>query len=359
MEPAPRVSGLRPRLHFTPRAGRVGDLFGVLTTAGQYHVYYEHHPDDGGVAGWGFATSDDLVIWTEQQVVPPPAEPHCGAVVAGPGGPVLFFARTDGVVLRAGWGTGPAEPIIAGPPDGMAGLCDPYVFPAADGWRMLLGARRSGEAGAVLQYRSDDLLTWTYDGILISGSPWGCPRLFALDGAWVLMVTEGAEETYAIGSYDGRGFTAQSWGVFGRGRLGPAATFLDAAGRRCALAQLGEDAAPPGSAWAGTFSLPWILSVRGERLIASPHPHLDHYLINGQTGLSAFGGEVRDQGELILRMPAGGETLVLTDADIVEVTVEGVSGLGAARRPAPGPAGVRVGRFAGGAGGNSMGHAWT
>jgi beta-fructofuranosidase len=355
---------LRPRLHFTPRAGRVGDLFGVLSAGGMYHVYYEHRPDAGGTAGWGYATSDDLVLWTEQQVVAPPADPRCGTVFAGPGGPMLFFTRTGGEVIRAvagpdGWRADPERPLIASPPAGMAELCDPYVFPAADGWRMLLGARQSGDTGAVVQYRSDDLLSWAYEGIVVSGPAWGCPRLFPLDGAWVLLVTGGDTEAYAIGDYDGRSFTAVSWGVFGRGRLGPAATFVDAAGRRCALARLGEAQPPPGSAWAGTFTLPWILSVRGERLLASPHPHLDHYLITGATGLSAAGGEVRDNGELILRMPAGGETLVLTDADIVEVTVEGVSGLGAARRPLPGPPGVRVDRFAGGATGNSVGHART
>ncbi|MBG0562385.1 glycoside hydrolase family 32 protein [Actinoplanes aureus] len=367
MEPAPRVSGLRPRLHFTPRAGRVGDLFGVLATDGMYHVYYEHRPDAGGVTGWGYATSDDLVLWTERQVVPPPADLGCGTVFAGPGGPTLFFTRAGGGVMRAvadpgrpGWRTDPAEPLISAPPGGVSDLSDPYVFPADGGWRMLLGGRTGGDAGAVVQYRSDDLINWTCDGILVAARSWGCPRLFPLDGAWVLLVNDGAgEEAYAIGDYDGRGFTARSWGVFGRGRLGPAATFLDVAGRRCALARLGEEAAPPGSAWAGTFTLPWILSVRDERLLASPHPHLDHYLINGATGLSAFGGEVRDHGELILTMPAGGETLVLTDADIIEVTVEGVSGLGAARRPLPGPPGARVGRFGSGAPGKSGGHAWT
>ncbi|MEU4420470.1 glycoside hydrolase family 32 protein [Actinoplanes sp. NPDC024001] len=358
---------LRPRLHFTPRAGRVGELFGVLAADGHYHVYYEHRPESGGVSGWGWATSDDLVLWTERQVVPPPADPGCGTVFAGPDGPTLFFTRADGRVMRAvatpgpaGWRAEPAQPLITAPPDGVSELSDPYVFAAADGWRMLLGGRLSGDTGAVVQYRSADLVSWTYDGVIVSGPAWGCPRLFPLDGSWVLLVTDGGgEEAYAVGDYDGRGFTARAWGIFGRGRLGPAATFLDAAGRRCALAHLGETAAPPGSAWAGTFTLPWILAVRDERLLATPHPHLDHYLINGLTGLSAAGGEVRDNGELILRMPAGGETLVLADADIVEVTVEGVSGLGAARRPLPGPAGARVGRFGGTGGGNPRGHART
>ncbi|MEV6305575.1 glycoside hydrolase family 32 protein [Actinoplanes sp. NPDC051861] len=345
MEPAPRVPGLRPRVHFAPRTGRVGDVFGVLPVGGQYHVFYEHRPDPpvaDGVSGWGYAVSEDLVLWTEQGVVPPALEPRCGTVVAGPSGPMIFSARA-GQVRRAvagadlaGWHV---EPVALLP--SAAEARDPFVWWTGDEWRMLVAA-----GGDVLQYHSADLVTWEHDGILISVSgDWGCPRFFALDGSWVLIVSTGTGLAYAIGDYDGREFTARARGVFGRGHLGPAATFADAAGRRCVLARLGEEAAPPGSAWAGTLSLPWILTVRGDRLIATPHPHLDRYLINGATGLSASGGEVRDNGEVILRMPAGGETLVLADADIVEVIVEGVSGLGVARRVATGPAGVRVARF--------------
>ncbi|MEU8244229.1 hypothetical protein AB0C07_38745 [Actinoplanes missouriensis] len=204
------------------------------------------------------------------------------------------------------------------------------------------------------QASSDDLVMWWEQPVadplpdqLRAGPPGGDsppaltprdgargPQLFPLDGVWVLL----ADDSYAVGDYDGSTFTPQSRGVFGRGRLGRVVTFADAAGRRCALARL------PGPA--GTFSLPWVLSVRGQTLLATPHPHLDPYLTSGITGLTATGGEVRDNGELILRMPAGGETLVVTDADIVEVTVEGVSGVGAARRRIPGFAGVRVARFA-------------
>ena len=54
-----------------------------------------------------------------------------------------------------------------------------------------------------------------------------------------------------------------------------------------------------------------------------------------------------DPGELIRRMPPGGETTILADADIVEVSVEGVSGFGAARRAGPPAAGARIARFAG------------
>ncbi|GAA4950711.1 glycoside hydrolase family 32 protein [Actinoplanes utahensis] len=346
----------RPRLHFTPRAGRLGDLFGVLTSGRRYHVYYEHRDLGGAPSAWGHAVSDDLILWTEQDAVPAIGDARCGTVVAGPDGPVLFHTRGGGQVARAvadygpaGWRLDPPGALLTGPPSGATGLRDPYVWWAGSGWRMLLSGRVRG-AAVVLQYHSADQLRWSYDGVLAArdGADWRCPRLFPLDDTWVLLVSTGDETAYGIGDYDGQRFTARAWGSFTRERLGPAATFVDSAGRRCVLVRLGEEPARPGSAWAGMLSLPWVLSVRGDRLIATPHPNLDPYLISGGTGLTATGGEVRDHGDLILTMPTGGETTLFADADIVEVTVEGVSGLGVARRTGPTVPGVRFARFGGG-----------
>jgi hypothetical protein len=310
-----------PRLHFAPRAGQVGEIYGVVRDGGGYRVFYAL--GDGQL---GQAVSDDLVIWWERPFTDPLGELGCGSVVAGPDAPALFFTRTPGRTLRAVAATGPSgwttDEVIAEPPD----LRDPYVWWAGDEWRMLLAG-----GDRIVQYRSADQLTWEFASDLVAWDGARCPQIFPLGGAWVLLVAG----SYAVGDYDGQTFTPRHQGVFGRGRLAGVVTFADASGRRCALARLGE-----------TLSLPWVLSVRGERLLATPHPHLDPYLTSGATGLTAAGGEVRDNGELILTMPAGGETLVLADADIVEVTVEGVSGLGAARRSFPGFAGVRVARFA-------------
>ncbi|BCJ46826.1 glycosyl hydrolase family 32 [Actinoplanes ianthinogenes] len=346
--------GLRPRMHYTPRDGRVGEVLGVLRVDGRYHLFYEHRTADDEAMGWGSAVSDDLVIWRERPVAAVPAErglPRCGSVVDGP---VLFHSRVGEGVWRAtaapdpgGWRADPAQPVLGPVTEGFSGLRDPFVWAAADGWRMLVAATPPNGGSAILHYRSADLLTWDYDGVLAAraDAAWGCPRLFEVDGEWVLLVA-GADPSYAIGVYDGRDFTARVWGVFGRGRLGPAAPFLDAAGRRCVLARVGGPESD-GSLWAGTLSIPWILSVRGEHLLATPHPHLDRYLVNGVAGLTAVAGELRDHGDLILRMPPGGETTVLADADIVEVTVEGVSGLGAARRSVPGDPGAHIARIAG------------
>ncbi|MFC4071561.1 hypothetical protein [Actinoplanes subglobosus] len=336
----------RPRLHFTPRDGRVGELFGVLTSGGRYQVFYEHLSGDG--PAWGHATSDDLIIWTEQASGPASGDrpSGCGSVVTGPDGPVLFHTLTDGGVARAaavpgitGWRGDPSGPLVGGPPSGVTGMGDPYVWWAGTNWRMLLSATLRGGTAGVLQYHSADLLNWQYDGVIVSRdrTSWGCPRLFPLDGSWVLTLTAGDTITYGVGNYDGMHFTARAWGTFGRGDVGPIVTFVDAAGRRCALARLGPER--------GELSLPWVLSVRDDRLIATPHPNLDPYLISGAAGLTAAGGEVRDHGDLILTMPAGGETTLFADADIVEVTVEGVSGLGVARRTGPPAPGVRFARF--------------
>ncbi|WP_433824852.1 hypothetical protein ACQP2E_22190 [Actinoplanes sp. CA-015351] len=315
MEPVPA-----PRLHFAPRDGEIGEIYGVLRSGGRYQVFYEQAP-----GGLGQASSDDLVIWWEQPSPGALGDAGCGSVVDGP---ALFFTRTPGVIVRATAATGSAgwttDQVLAVDPD----LRDPYVWRAGDEWRMLLAG-----ADRIAQYRSTDQLAWDFVSDLVAWDGARCPRLFPLDGAWVLLVAG----SYAVGTYDGRVFTAASQGVFGRGRLGPVVTFADAAGRRCALAHL--------TGQASAFSLPWVLSVRGQRLVATPHPHLDPYLTSGAAGLTAAGGEVRDNGELILSMPAGGETLVLADADIVEVTVEGVSGLGVARRSVPGLSGLRIGRL--------------
>ncbi|MEU4695442.1 hypothetical protein [Actinoplanes sp. NPDC023714] len=312
MEPVPL-----PRLHFSPRAAGVGEVYGVTREDGRYRLYYAI----AGGGGLGRAVSDDLVIWWEQPVADSPGEWGCGSVVTGP---AVYFTRTPGAVDRAvsgppGWTT--SRVLDAGP-----GLRDPYVWSEGGEWRMLLAA-----ADRIVQYRSSDQRTWEFVSDLTAWEGARCPQLFPLGGAWVLLVAG----SYAVGSYDGRTFAPHHRGVFGHGGFEHVVTFPDAAGRRCALARLGE-----------ALSLPWILSVRAERLLASPHPHLDPYLITGAAGLTAAGGEVRDNGELILRMPPGGETLVLADADIVEVTVEGVSGLGAARRSMPGSSGLRIARFA-------------
>jgi beta-fructofuranosidase len=347
----------RPRLHFTPHRGWLNDPHGVVWADGRYHLFFQHNPAaprwDPAVS-WGHATSADLVEWAEQPVAlaPGPGEVGCwsGSVVLSDRGvPTLFYTRIApggtalGRVARAvgdpslgSWRREPSAAVIE-PPDGeVLEFRDPYVWRAAEGWRMIAGARLAGDVGAALQYRSDDLLTWSYDGVLAqrpsteragawTGSMWECPQLFPLDGAWVLLVSVLHDGTlhnvaYAVGDYDGRRFTPQVWGEFGHGpAMYATTTFTDRDGRRCAISWLREaGVAPDGSAWSGALSVPWVLRLDGDLLVADPHPNLAGYAGDPGPHPEEADGRIR---------------ALIVDADIVEVTRAGQSGITVARRP--------------------------
>jgi beta-fructofuranosidase len=368
VDPTPRP---RPRLHFTPRSGWLNDPHGVVHVAGRYHLFFQHNPAAtswGAAIHWGHATSADLLSWTEQPaaLTPVAGEEGCwsgSVLVPGGAAPVLFYTRVPvgggparAQVVRAlgspdlgTWRRDPAEPVIAAAPAGVAELRDPSVWRAADGWRMLLGARLDDGSGAAVQYRSADLRTWVYDGVVAQrpGEMWECPHLFLLDGVWVLLFSvlrDGAGQgvDYALGDYDGLRFTARTWGRFSHGATAYATTtFLDAGGRRCALSWLREAGAVT-SAWAGALSLPWVLSVAGDRLLAVPHPHLESDAVTVHAPGRAVLGEVTVEagpdavtlsaaGEVLLRMPGGPAARVIVDAGLVVVVVAGVGGIGAAR----------------------------
>lgn len=368
MEPQPGPGRRRPRLHFTPRIGWLGDPHGVVPADGGYHLYYQHHAAstawDPAVV-WGHATSRDLVLWVEQPVAlaPEPGEVGCwsGSVVTGPDGPTLFYTRVatgepaTGQVARAvgrdyaAWRRDPPASVITGPPPGVGEMRDPSVRAVPGGWRMVLGGRLDSGAAAAVQYSSADTCLWACDGVLVTGpdTMWECPQFFELDGVWVLIVSARHGVRYALGDYDGRAFTARTWGEFGRGQIYATTTFRDAQGRRCAISWLRErdDRPPDGSPWSGALSLPWVLSVRDDRLLAAPHPHLDRYLVDGGSDLRVAGGRLLDGDDPLLDLPPGGEVTAIVDADLVEVAVEGVSGVAAVRRRDDGAAGVRLLRF--------------
>jgi beta-fructofuranosidase len=208
--------------------------------------------------------------------------------------------------------------------------------------------------------------------------------MFALDGTWVLLVSVWDTEprdavVYALGDYDGRRFTARSWGRFSGAVLYATSAFLDAAGRRCAISWARESAAAaPGATWMGALSLPHVLRVDGDRLRVAQHPSLE--LLRGPAlpatgtavtagaaadvvvdvacpvggsvrvavGGPAEGAEVEVDGRAgRVRLRSGGETLaaaaydardrdrlrLVLDADLVEVTAGGLEGVVVGRLP--------------------------
>ncbi|WP_390899003.1 glycoside hydrolase family 32 protein [Streptomyces cynarae] len=52
---------------------------------------------------------------------------------------------------------------------------DPYVWRDGDRWRMLVGAALADGRGAALEYTSDDLEDWSYEGVFLTRSPHPLP----------------------------------------------------------------------------------------------------------------------------------------------------------------------------------------
>ncbi len=307
----------------------MNDPYGVVHADGEYHMFYQYVPD-GTVwtpaLHWGHAVSADLVHWKEGPLalVPTPDEVGCwsGSVVFDEGGPLLFYTRpTEGewgrgmvVAARArsgmhDWERTADGVLIDGPPQGGPGeefieFRDPNVRREDGRWVMVVGAGVKDQGGCVLQYSSDDLVSWHYDGVLArrpepgtteldTGIIWECPQLIQVDGQWVLLTSVEdwaslSNVVYAIGDYDGLHFTARTWGHFGYSRTVYATTaFRDREGRPCALSWVREsgpnDHAPDGSPWAGAQTLVHELHVVADRLVVTQHPALDAALVPSST----------------------------------------------------------------------------
>ena len=307
----------RPSIHFTADNGWINDPYGAAWIDDRYHLYYQAVPGRvtwGPRCTWGHAESPDLVHWAERPpaLVPGDFEVGCwsGSVVPDVTPPRLFYTRVAGENLELGqvatatpgadgetWRTSPEDVVVDGPPPHLRlrAFRDPNVLRVDDGWVMLLAAGLTDGAGAVLQYRSNDLAQWTYDGILCSrpnniadevwtGGLWECPQLFPLGDRWVLMFSVWNDTVLhhvaaAQGHYDGHRFEPETWQQLTRGACAYAMSALvDKQGRRCVISWLREE--PQNNeeliGRAGAHSVVSVVSIDPEgMLVLHPHPDLD------------------------------------------------------------------------------------
>lgn len=301
----------RPRFHFTVPSGWINDPYGVTWHDGGYQLFFQYNPAAPRWAAhicWGQARSPDLVRWSPPTVAlaPSGAEVGCwsGAVAMDGEQPTILYTsvgpgeldRGRIVVARGdstfdGWAT---ETVVLDAPPGLAvtHFRDPYVWWAGEDYRMIVGGGLEPATAAVFGFSSPDLRAWDFRGVLCSrpaddvesewtGSVWECPQLFELDGAWVFVVSvahagSSRHVSYAVGDYDGRIFTPRCWHrlMYGDSPFA-ATTFLDAAGRRCALSWSREHRPVEGRVWAGALSTPLVLRRDGDRVLGTPHPDVD------------------------------------------------------------------------------------
>lgn len=286
----------RPAFHFLPPANWINDPNGLIHWRDRYHLFYQYNPNGAfhGTIHWGHAVSDDLVYWHDLPVAlaPVPGGPDKDGVFSGcavdrDGTPTLVYtgigpevqcvaeAADPGDPDLAAWTRRRDNPVIAAPPPSLAvrGFRDPFVWREDDGWYCAIGSGIKGRGGAVLLYRSPDLVRWEYlHELCISdredtGDMWECPNFFPAGDRHVLLVSSipPGSVLCMTGEYRAHRFVPEETTVLDEGGSFYAPqVMLDDRGRRLMWGWLRENRgadAQVAAGWSGALSLPTELSM--------------------------------------------------------------------------------------------------
>lgn len=242
----------RPQFHYSPETNWLNDPNGMVYYNGEYHLFYQHHPDGTtwGPMHWGHAVSVDLIHWEHLPVALEPDEIgtiFSGSAVVdwndttgffnGQSGLVAIFTH-DGTKPDSGekfqaqslaystdngrtWNRYEGNPVLLD--ENQADFRDPKVFWHEDSnrWVMVLATGQT-----ISFYTSPDLKSWVLASVFgenqgFHDGVWECPDLFQLPvngnealKKWVLLVSvgdnpdflEGSRTQYFIGDFDGQTF---------------------------------------------------------------------------------------------------------------------------------------------------------
>jgi len=307
----------RPRYHFQPPSGWMNDPNGLIYWKGYYHLFYQYVPGDPPWERkhWGHAASMDLVHWVNLPIALAPTSGgpdqdgcYSGCAVDNEDVPTLMYTGVRGnqqlPCLATGsddlitWKKYMRNPVIAAPPHNLDLLAfrDHTVWKKGSTWYQLIGAGIKGAGGAVLLYRSQNLLQWEYmyplytgerdiTEPLWTGSMWECPDFFPLGDKYVLIVSVLDENRFRerayngslhyavdfVGDYTDHTFTPLTQSILDYGGYFYAPqTLLDPKGRRLQFGWLWEgrsDEAQWAAGWAGVMSLPRVLSLSADNML--------------------------------------------------------------------------------------------
>ncbi len=358
-----------PLYHLRPERNWINDALGLTKADGKHHLFFQYNPlgPDPGIKHWGHAATTDLVHWEILPVALSPTpngpdEAGCwsGSITNLINPPHLFYTgvthdarhgRTEAICLATGeselrvWRKH-SDVLIPGPPNDLdtVGFRDPFVWLDGDQWSLLVGSGIRGGGGAILVYRSKDLLNWRYDGVFFSmasgaggddvGAMWECPQLIHLGDYHVLLLSiDNAVHPvlYVVGHVVGGRFSAER---IGRLDMGPDfyAPTCDVEGGRAVLIAWSPEArssdAQVAAGWAGVMTLPrdLTLGVDGQ-LCSSPVAELSRLRKEHWSAVS-----ILLPGDGIgVPMPVGGSVFEV----IATVRVGGASVIGLRIRKSP------------------------
>ncbi|WP_102342363.1 glycoside hydrolase family 32 protein [Galactobacillus timonensis] len=220
-----RLIAQRPGFHLSARVGWMNDPNGFSWYKGRYHMFYQYYPyqTEWGPCYWGHAVSDDLLHWEylPAALAPDQLYDRTGAfsgcaVTMEDGRQALIYTGNvdvempDGSCLREqtqniAFGDGIDYVKYEGNPIMDKALLpkkastmdfrDPKVFRHNGHWYCVTGSQKSCDHdGQLLLFRSEDLINWQFDHILVEnkgrfGLMWECPDFFELDGKYVAITS--------------------------------------------------------------------------------------------------------------------------------------------------------------------------
>lgn len=204
----------RLKYHFEPEKGWMNDPNGLIQYKGLYHAFYQHSPwaPKWNQMHWGHAISKDLVHWTNMPIALAPDmwyenDGGCfsGSAIEHEGKMHLFYtcvskelgqSQCKAVMNNDGSFTkSPKNPIIPTAPSdvGSKDFRDPKVIKIGDSFYMVTGTGKDG-IGKVILWKSSDLETWEYKGVVVEGAEYGicceCPDLMRIGDEYFLMFSQ-------------------------------------------------------------------------------------------------------------------------------------------------------------------------
>lgn len=327
------IAALKERNHFhlMPEVGWMNDPNGFSVYNGEYHLFYQYFPYDvkWGPMHWGHARSSDLIKWETLPVAMAPDQSYetggcfSGSALEVEGKHVLMYtghtnpnpkdeslvrqvqclAVGDGVTYQK-YAQNPVIKTEEMPEhSSLTDFRDPKIWVKDGVYYCVLGSKSDENSARVLLYKSENLVNWTYIGMVGEsnhefGYMWECPDLFHLDGCDVLMMSpQGVPEeefrykntnatVYCLGNlnYETAHFTKKTMDEidYGLDFYAPQTTETPD-GRRLMVAWMQswhQNIPTDQYGWVSSMTIPRELSIENDILIQKPAREIEKYRIN-------------------------------------------------------------------------------
>lgn len=216
----------RLKYHFEPKTGWMNDPNGLVYFKGHYHAFFQHNPysTHWDKMHWGHAVSNDLINWEELPIALYPDQEYendggcfSGSAIVKDNRLYLFYTsvgekQAQSVVFSddgINFTKYENNPVICENPLGYYDFRDPKVTEIDGKYYMVTGSGNEN-IGQVLLFTSNDLLNWSYVGILFEGKEYApcieCPDFFKLNDKYVLMFSKMGETSnsthFVIGDFE-------------------------------------------------------------------------------------------------------------------------------------------------------------